>query len=116
MKSQLPNVSSALSAWGQDLAFIVVARRQEDYLTVEEKMLYRGRGVRVPFKPQALSQRPIGERAWKWETIFAVPTITINPGDEIEFGEGQTRYRVMEKRDWSEYGYVEYDICQGFTE
>lgn len=113
-RPQLPNVSSALGAWGQTLEFVLIGKQKTDYETVETKIPRRTKGVRVPFKPQALQQRPIGERAWKWETIFSSPSISLKVGDEIIFGEGETRYRVMEMRDWSEYGYVEYDICQGF--
>ena len=88
----------------------------EDFIETETKVAKRVRGVRVPFKAQALSMKPIGERAWKWETIFSSPALILRVGDEIVFGANQPRYRVMERRDWSEYGYVEYDICQGYQE
>jgi hypothetical protein len=115
--TQLPNVSSAIAAWGQTLQFVVVAKGPlEDFVETETFIPKSVKGARVPFKAQSLSMKPIGERAWKWETIFASPSLILKVGDEIIFGEGETRYRVMERRDWSEYGYVEYDICQGYQE
>jgi len=116
MMPQLPNVSSAIAAWGQSLEFVVVSKSLEDYVVTEVLLPRKVKGARVPFKAQALAMKPIGERAWKWETIFASPSLTLKVGDEIIFGESQPRYRIMERRDWSEYGYVEYDICQGFQE
>lgn len=116
MTSQLPNMSGAVSAWAQTLEFIVIAKTIEDYIVTETKLPQKAKGTRVPFKSQAIQMKPIGERAWKWETIFSTPALVLRVGDEIEFGIDQPRYRVMERRDWSEYGYVEYDICQGYQE
>lgn len=115
-KPQLPNVSSAIAAWGQSLEFVVVSKGLEDYADSETKTTVKVRGARVPFKAQQLNMRALGERAWKWETIFASPSLVLKVGDEIVWDANQPRYRVMERRDWGEYGYVEYDICQAFQE
>jgi hypothetical protein len=114
IKPQLPNVFSAISAWAQELKFVLVCKTLEDLIVTESFIPKQVRGARIPFKAQALYMRPIGERAWKWETIFASPSLDLEVGDEIIFGEGETRYRVMERRDFAEYGYREFDICQGF--
>ena len=114
MKPQLPNVFSAISAWGQELQFVLVAKALDTFIDTESFIPKSVRGARVPFKPQALAMKSEGERAWKWETIFASPSLDLKIGDEIIWGENQPRYRVMEVRDWSEYGYREYDCCQGY--
>lgn len=56
--------------------------------------------------------KPIGERDWQWESIHAFPTLQLQPDDIITFDD--VDYRVMNKSDYKEYGYVVYEIVQDY--
>jgi hypothetical protein len=110
----LPDISSAINAWSQKLEFMLVGKEIQDYETVEVLYPKKARGVRQPMKPQDLEMKPAGERAWKWETIHATPSLLLNVDDIVVFD--HVRYRVMAKKDYAQYGYVEYDICQDYQQ
>ena len=114
MISNLPNLNPAISAWSQRLEFVLIGKSQEDFKTVETYIPKTVLGVRQPLKAQDIAIKPEGQRAWKWELIHASPSLVLMVGDIIEFSEG--RYKVMAKRNYSEYGYMEYEICQGFVQ
>ena len=70
-------------------------------------------GVRQPFTAQQLALKPEGQRHWKWEMIHAWPNLQLKPDEIITFA--NQNYRVMQKWDWTEYGYVQYEIAQDYT-
>lgn len=110
----LPNVSDVLPDWFQPLTFEVVAKGLEDYEVVETLRTIQTQGVRQPMSAQQLQVKPEGQRAWKWETIHCLPDVKLKVDDIVIFD--NTKYRVMAKWNWSEYGYLEYHICQGYEE
>lgn len=109
----LPNVSRALLNWFQPLNFVTIVKTVVNFAVVETLTTVNFLGVRQPFTPQMLLMKPEGERQWKWETIHALPGLILSPDDIITFL--GVNYRVMQKLDWKEYGYVQYDIVQDYT-
>lgn len=109
----LPDVSDVLPDWFQHLTFQLVTKVQQDYETVEVLTTIRTEGVRQPMSAQQLDLKPEGQRAWKWETIHCLPDVKLKVDDIIIFD--GVKYRVMQKWNWAEYGYLEYEICQAFT-
>lgn len=65
-----------------------------------------------PMKPRELRIYAEGERAWGWYVLYALAEIILRADDKVIY-KGVT-YRVVEKMDWSEYGYVRYAILQGY--
>jgi hypothetical protein len=60
---------------------------------------------------QTLEMKPEGQRSWIDEVIYAETSLELKVDDIIMFScDGCEKYRVMEKTDWSAYGYVEYKI------
>ncbi len=109
----LPDVSGALLNWFQRLYFTKIEKTIVDFDLVESEQEYSAMGVRQPMSAQKLSMKPEGQRAWKWETIHALPDTILAPDEIIKFL--NVRYRVMEKLDWKEYGFVEYHIIEDFV-
>lgn len=109
----LPNVSRALLNWFQPLNFVTIVKTVVNFAVVETLTTVNFLGVRQPFTPQMLLMKPEGERQWKWETIHALPGLILSPDDIITFL--GVNYRVMQKLDWKEYGFVEYHIVQDYT-
>ena len=112
MKPALPQMGSAVAAWMQPLEFVLVGKEVVDHLVTETYINKRSFGVRAPLKPQELALKPEGQRAWRWEQIHALPTLQLAVDDIIIFSD--FRYRVMSKQNFSEYGYILYDICEAF--
>lgn len=108
----LPNMSATLTGWFQTLTFTKITTQIIDHQAKETEEPIITSGVRQPFSPQQLKILPQGQRAWKWEMIHAVPSLVLEVDDIIVFG--GNRYRVMERLDYTEYGYVQYNICQGY--
>lgn len=108
----LPNVADALLDWFQPMTFKVITKTATDFDIVETATDVDARGVRQPMKPQQLQQKPSGQRKWKWETMHTLPETVLIPDDVIVFA--GVRYRVMEKLDWREYGFVEYHLIQDY--
>lgn len=108
----LPNVSGALLDWFQNMTFTRVTKIVKDFVLQEVQTNVCASGVRQPLSPQEVRMKPEGERTWKWEKIHALPTLVLNPDDIITFE--STKYRIMSKLDWKEYGYVEYHMVEDY--
>ena len=108
----LPDVSDVLPGWFQNLTFQLVTKTLVDYEVVESLTTINTQGVRQPMSAQRISIKPEGQRAWKWETIHCLPDVKLNIDDIIIFD--GVKYRVQHKWNWSEYGYLEYEICQAY--
>lgn len=110
----LPNMQSTLANWFQKLVFTRVIKETINFKVQETRIDYHFMGVRQPFGPQKLDMKPEGQRKWKWETVHAYPDLVLEPDEIIYFRD--VPYRVMEKYDWTEYGYVEYHLVQDYEE
>lgn len=109
----LPNLNNAVLAWAQQLEFVVMSKSIEDFEIKESFLVYKVLGTKQPLKPQRLAIKPEGQRAWKWFELHLSPQARINIDDVIQFG-GCDQFRVMAKEDFSEYGYIRYEVAQGF--
>lgn len=109
----LPNMQNAIADWFQTMTFQKVVKTTVNFVLVEALTTFSAMGVRQPFTPQQLLMKPIGQRQWKWETLHCYPDLILDP-DEIVLFLG-TKYRVMQKLDWKEYGYLEYHLVEDYT-
>lgn len=110
--NNLPNMSETIKNWFQNLTFKKIVKSIVDYQAVETETIISTKGVRQPFSPQQLKVKPEGQRAWKWETLHCLTNVVLVPDEIVEFN--SIRYRVIEKKDYTEYGYIEYEIVQDF--
>jgi hypothetical protein len=108
----LPNMSETIKTWFQDLTFKRITKSIVNFQAVETTTTITTKGVRQPFTAQQLKVKPEGQRAWRWETLHCLSDVVLNPDDIVEFN--SIRYRVIEKKDYTEYGYIEYEIVQDF--
>lgn len=108
----LPDMVDALSGLMQPVTFIVVTKSNIDGLVQELRTIVNTRAVREPYTPQRLAIMAEGERAWKWSTIHATADLILHPDDQIIW-DGEY-YRVMDKSDYKEYGYVQYEVVQDY--
>jgi len=66
---------------------------------------------RQPMAEQ-LALSKMGDRSWRWHVIHVSSNVIFQTGDIIIINKIQ--YRIMEKTDWAEYGYIEYHAVEGF--
>lgn len=110
--SGLPQVGEVLPSWFQTMTFDVVTKAVVNYEVQEVLSSITTQGVRQPMSAQQLAIKPEGQRAWKWETLHCLPDVKLRVDDVVIFN--GVKYRVMQRWNWSEYGYLEYHICQAY--
>ena len=112
--SGLPQVGEVLPSWFQTMTFDVVTKTIVNYEVKETLTTITTQGVRQPMSAQQLSIKPEGQRAWRWETLHCLPDVKLQVDDIVIFD--GIKYRVMQRWNWAEYGYLEYHICQAYEE
>ncbi len=108
----LPDVGDVLMDWFQELTFTKITKTVVNYENVEAETEYTMHGVRQPLNAQQLEMKPEGQRRWRWEMIHALPTVELFNDDVVVFD--GVRYRVKDKWNWKEYGFIEYHIVEDY--
>ena len=111
----LPKLSNVIRAYMQPLTFGLITKEIIDYKEVEVTKIIKTKGVRQPIEPgELLNIAGQGQRSWKWESLHLLPSVNMKPDDIVIFN--KVKYRIKEKYDCSEYGYIEYIIAQTFED
>lgn len=110
----LPFVGAALNGMLEPMKFVIVTKNTINGIVQEVRNEYSYRASRQPLSAQKLAIKPEGQRGWKWETLYAEPNLPLKVDDVVIFN--CEPFRVLEKHDWTEYGYIQYEIAQGFTQ
>lgn len=109
----VPNMSGTLSQWSQPLSIEVVAKQTIGFELHETATTVKFRGVFQPLDAAQLIQKPEGQRAWAWYWLHSDSSLRLNNDDVVIFN--GARYRVMNVKDYSLYGYMDYHIVDDFT-
>jgi len=112
-QGSVPDVSGALQDYFQNMVFTKLKKTVTGFQAVEGAVFINFRGVIQPFSSRQLMLKEEGQRAWTWFTLNADPSLTLQVDDVVNYNDVQTR--VMARRDYSLYGYVEYEIVQDWT-
>lgn len=113
-KNNLPNLSNPIKKWFLDTNFIFVTKSIVDGEVVEVETADSFFGVVQNLDSKQLQIKPEAQRAWGWKMIHSLPSLTLNVDDIIIYD--SIRYRVMNVRDYNEYGYMEYHIVEDFID
>lgn len=109
----VPDVSGAMQDYYQDVVFAPVQKTVVGFQVVETENPINFRGVIQPFTERQLLLKPEGQRAWTWFTLNSDPVLTLQVDDVVMWNNKPTR--VMSRKDYALYGFVEYTICQDWT-
>ena len=109
----LPNVSGAMQDWFQKLTFGIVTKTDSAFQVIETAETITFQGVIQPFSERQLLLKPEGERAWSWYSLHADPVLKLQVDDVVTWNGKQTR--VMTRKSYDLYGYIEYTLIQDFT-
>lgn len=106
----VPDVSGALQDWFQPMSFETVSKTVDAFQVVEAGTVIEFQGVIQPFTERQLLLKPEGQRAWTWLWLHADPSLTLQVDEVVTYLGVQTR--VMSRKDFKIYGYVEYHLVQ----
>ena len=105
----LPQMSNTLNGWEVPLTLTKITQKivDGDSVDTEEKINFQG--VFQPLREDQLQSKPEGQRSWSWYWIHAkAGTLNLHTQDKIIFD--GTKYKVMAVKDYSLYGYIEYQV------
>lgn len=114
----IPDMGDALKDWFQMMTFTRVIKSIVAYREVESAVDVNFWGVIQPLSPRALMLKPEGQRAWTWFQLFAQAkpqeaVLTLDVDEVVTWLGKQTR--VMARKDYALYSYVEYHLVQDWT-
>lgn len=113
----LPNMAQTIQDWFQPVEFEVITRSLADDgdgvdWVSETVTLIKTQGVVRPPSDKDLKILPEGTWAWEWLQIHCLPNVELNTNQFVIYKE--KRYKVMAKKDWTEYGYIRYTLLEAF--
>lgn len=113
----LPNMAQTIQGWFQPVKFEVITRSLADDgdgvdWVSETVTLIKTQGVVRPPSDKDLKILPEGTWAWEWLQIHCLPNVELNTNQFVIYKE--KRYKVMAKKDWTEYGYIRYTLLEAF--
>lgn len=113
--SNLPNMSETIKSWFLNISFQYVTRSlSEDSadLTTETSQTINTLGVVRPPSEQELKLMPEGAWSWEWLQIHCLPDVIMETNQYVIY-DGK-KYKVMDKKDYSKYGYVRYTLLEAY--
>lgn len=110
--SPMPTMRGTLLGWFRPLDLTQVVKSVENFRTVEVEKPLPANGLWQPFTMEQLSIRPEGERSWRWFMVHTTIDVVLLTDDIIK--RRDVPYRVMEKNDYTDNGFVEYHIVNAY--
>lgn len=112
-RGTIPDASDALRDWFQLMQFRQVVKQNIGYQVVEDALPTNFWGMIQPLMPRRLYQKPEGQRAWTWFLVQAEPALVLKVDDVVAYNGIPTR--VMARKNFENFGYVEYELVQDWT-
>ena len=113
MNSNLPNMSNTIRGWFLDITLEVVDRVMVGADFVEQVIaVINTKGVVQPAKSEDLAILAEGTRSWEYMTLHCLPNVDLKPNQFIRYD--GVKYKILTRRNYQKYGYIEYMICEGF--
>jgi hypothetical protein len=107
-------MNAAVMVWARQTKIFITAKRTQDFKVEESYFEKTAKIFRVP-TGQALEMKPEGQRKWNTERLYADNALDLKVDDIIIFEciESQ-KFRVVNKTDWNQFGFVEYSITSTY--
>lgn len=112
--NKLPNMSNTIKDWFLPITFGVVKTSIVDYEKVNTIEYIDTNGVVQPYKPEPLEIQQAGVRSWSWLMIHCLPDLQVYNNEYIIYND--VRYKILQRNNYNEYGYIEYIACEAFED
>lgn len=109
----LPDLGPAPLSLFNKITVGIIQKRQIDGLTREIPVPKESQGVIQPLSAQEVAIKPEGQRTWKWYMLHCLPDLILKPDDTVTYR--NEKYRVMGKEDFSDFGFLYYELCQDYS-
>lgn len=111
--SDVPDVSDAILGFLRQAKIGIVQKDNIDGYA-QEITLWENSMAHVQPMPENMVILKEGNRSWSWFLIYVESQVVLKTDEVIElFG---TRYRIMQKGNWAEYGYIQYHAIEDYKE
>lgn len=111
--SGMPQMATTLSGWEVPLELVRLTQTMDEGDVNHSEQKIKFKGVWQPLKDEALELKPEGQRSWEWIWVHAVAgTLNLETADKVIFN--GKRYKVMDKKDYSLNGFVEYQLVEDY--
>ena len=115
LRSGMPQMDTALIGWESQLTLTKITQSIVKGLVVKTEQRIDFIGVWQPLRDEELQFKPEGQRSWSWYWIHAkAGTLNLQTQDKIIFNDKQ--YKVMEVKDYSLNGFIEYQVVLDYKE
>jgi hypothetical protein len=111
--SPVPDVSDGIIGFLRHAIIEIVQKQQVDGYT-EEIPIQRETMAHAQPMPERMVALKEGNRSWSWFLIYVECTINLK-NDEIVILFG-TRYRIMQRDKWSEFGFIRYQAIEDYVQ
>lgn len=109
-----PNLNACALTWAEETRVFLASKYQDEYETKIRFIELKGKVFRSP-SGQALEMKNTGQRSFNNEKIITDTRINLNIDAVIYFeNNDEKQFRVINKFDWSEFGFIEYDIVSDY--
>lgn len=106
-------MSAAFAGWFTKITLLKHVEKVVNGFVQKNDIPISFRGTIQPLSARAIALKPEGQRSWTWLQIHCLATaVELIPGDQLTWNENL--YKVMELKDYSLNGYIEYHIVKDF--
>lgn len=113
LKNGMPNMRNTLNGWEVPLNLVKVTQKIVDGEAKKSEEFIRFMGVWQPLRDEELQFKPEGQRSWEWIWIHAKSgTLNLQTQDKVIFN--NKRYKIMNVKDYSLNGFIEYHLVRDY--
>lgn len=107
----LPDVSQSLKNWFQPMTLVLLKKEFISYRIESTETRIETKGVIQPIG-EDLKIMETGERSFPLYKLHIEPDVLMNVGDRVIYLD--IKYKVLSRRDYRQYGFLEYDLVEDF--
>lgn len=115
LKNGMPNMANTLNGWEVPLTLVRITQEVIEGEAYKKSEFIRFFGVWQPLRDEQLQFKPEGQRSWEWIWIHAKSgTLNLETQDKVIFN--SKRYKVMNVKDYSLNGFIEYQLVRDYED